>query len=132
MQMHRRTKFVGEVAKQRRSRPQGPARVSDDERRTVVILSLVEGLDRSGGIGTHRDVGDVDVLILHLHETEVLLGLDLTGSGELSDRAGRRGLRSLTAGIGVDFGIHNENLDVLTGGENMVETTVIRRRSFAS
>ena len=99
-------------------------RVSDDERGTVVVLSLVEGLDRSGGIGTHRDVGDVDVLVLHLHETEVLLGLNLTGSGELGDRAGRRGLGSLTAGVGVDFGIHDENLDVLAGGENMVETAV--------
>ena len=126
MQMHRRTKFVGEVAKQRRSRPQGPARVSDDKRGTVIVLSLVEGLDRSGGISTHRDVGDVDVLVLHLHETEVLLGLDLTGSRELGDRAGRRGLGSLTAGVGVDFGIHDENLNVLTGGENMVETNVYR------
>ena len=93
MQMHRRTKFVGEVAKQRRSRPQGPARVSDDERGTVIVLILVEGLDRSGGISTHRDIGDVDVLVLHLHETEVLLSLNLTGSGELGDRAAYATLR---------------------------------------
>ena len=32
MQMHRRAELVGEVAKQRRSRPQGPARVRDDDR----------------------------------------------------------------------------------------------------
>ena len=99
-------------------------RVGDDERGTVIVLGLVEGLDRSGGIGTHRDVGDVDVLVLHLHETEILLGLDLAGSRELGDRAGRRSLGSLTARVGVDFGVHDENLDVLAGGENMVETTV--------
>ena len=28
-------------------------------------------------VGAHRDVRDVDVLVLHLHEAEVLLGLHL-------------------------------------------------------
>ena len=91
---------------------------------TVVVLGLVEGLDRRGRIGAHRDVGDVHVLVLHLHETEVLLGLDLAGGGELGDRAGGRGLRSLTAGVGVHLGIHDENLDVAAGSEHVVQTAV--------
>ena len=99
-------------------------RVSNDERRTVIVLSLVERLDRSGRVGAHRDVGDVDVLVLHLHETEVLLGLNLAGCRELGDCTGRRGLGSLTARVGVDFGIHDENLDVLARSEDMVKTAV--------
>ena len=85
MQMHRKTKFVGEVARQRRSRPQGPARVRDDEHGAVVVLGLVERLHRRRRIRIHRHVRDVDVLVLHLHEAEVLLGLHLAGRRELRD-----------------------------------------------
>ena len=99
-------------------------RVGDDQRRTVVVLGLVKGLDRRGRVGTHRDVRDVDVLVLHLHQAEVLLGLDLARRRELRDRAGRRRLGSLAARVGVDLGVHDEDLDVLAGGENVVKTAV--------
>ena len=52
-------------------------RVGDDDRGAVVVLGLVEGLDRGGRIRAHRHVCDVDVLVLHLHQAEVLLGLHL-------------------------------------------------------
>ena len=51
----------------------------------VVVLGLVEGLDRGGRVRAHRHVRDVDVLVLHLHEAEVLLGLDLAGRRELRE-----------------------------------------------
>ena len=59
----------------------------------VVVLGLVERLHRSRRIRTHRHVRDVDVLVLHLHETEVLLGLHLAGRRELRDRAAYATLR---------------------------------------
>ena len=67
-------------------------RVRDDDRRAVVVLGLVERLHRRRRVGAHRDVRDVDVLVLHLHEAEVLLGLHLAGRRELRDRAGKSGL----------------------------------------
>ena len=99
-------------------------RVGDDERGTVVVLGLVEGLDRGGRIGAHRDVRDVDVLVLHLHEAQVLLGLHLAGRRELGDGAGGGGLGSLAAGVGIHFRVHHQDLDVLARGEHVVETAV--------
>ena len=58
---------------------------------------------------------------MHLHEAEVLLGLLLAGDGELGDRADRRGLGGLAAGVGVDLGVHDEDIDVLARGENVVK-----------
>ena len=68
-------------------------RVRDDDRRAVVVLGLVERLHGRRGVGAHRDVRDVDVLVLHLHEAEVLLGLHLAGRRELRDRAAYATLR---------------------------------------
>ena len=57
-------------------------RVRDDERGAVVVLRLVERLDGGRRIRAHRHVRDVHVLVLHLHEAEVLLRLDLAGRRE--------------------------------------------------
>ncbi len=55
----------------------------------------------------HRDVRDIDVLVLHLHEAEVLLGLHLAVRRELRDCAACAMLRLChPAGsivVGVDF-----------------------------
>ena len=82
-------------------------------------------------VGAHGDVRNIDVLVLHLHEAEVLLGLDLAARRKLRDRAGRRGLRRLPARVGVDLGVHDEDLDVLARGEDVVKPARMRRRSFA-
>ena len=99
-------------------------RVRDDDRRAVVVLGLVERLHGRRGVGAHRDVRDVDVLVLHLHEAEVLLGLHLAGRRELSDRAGRRRLGGLPARVGVHLGVHDEDLDVLARGKDVVKPAV--------
>ena len=64
------------------------------------------------------------MLVGHRHEGEVLLRFLLARSGELIDRAGLRGLRSLAAGIGVDLGIENEDIDVAFAREDMIESAV--------
>ena len=48
----------------------------------VVVLGLVERLHGRRRVRAHRHVRDVDVLVLHLHEAEVLLGLHLAGRRE--------------------------------------------------
>ena len=85
-----------------------------------------------------RDVRDVHVLVLHLHEAEVLLGLHLAARRELRDRSvyatlrqcrpcglehgsRRRRLGGLPARVGAHLGVHDEDLDVLAKGENAVK-----------
>ena len=99
-------------------------RVGDDDRRAVVVLGLVERLHGGRGVRAHRDVRHVHVLVLHLHEAEVLLGLDLAGRRELRDRADRRGLGGLAASVGVHLGGHDEDLDVLARGKDVVKPAV--------
>ena len=51
-----------------------------------------------------------------------MLPLNSTGSCELSNLADVGSLGSLTAGVGVDFGIEDEDVDVLAGSQNVVNT----------
>ena len=51
----------------------------------------------------------------------LLLGC-LASSSKLSNRAGRSGLRSLSAGVGVNFGIEDQDIDVFAGSENVVKS----------
>ena len=60
-------------------------RVGDDDRRAVVVLGLVGRLHRSRRVRAHRHIRDVHVLVLHLHEAEVLLGLHLAARRELRE-----------------------------------------------
>lgn len=46
----------------------------------------------------------------------------LAGCGEFGDSANRGGFRSLATGVGVNLGIKHEDVDVLAGGEYVVET----------
>ena len=47
-----------------------------------------------------------------------------TRGGEFSNSRGRGGLRGLTAGIGINFGIENKNVHVFAGGQHMVQAAV--------
>ena len=58
---------------------------------------------------------------LHPHEAEVLLGLHLAARRELRDHAHGHRLGGLAACVGVDLGVHDEDLDVLAKGENAVK-----------
>jgi hypothetical protein len=64
------------------------------------------------------------VLVGHRHEGEVLLRFLLARSGELIDGAGLRGLGSLAAGVGIDLGIEDEDVDVAFARDDMIESAV--------
>ena len=55
---------------------------------------------------------------------EVFLGAGLAAGGELGHRAARRGFGHLPAGVGVDFGIEHQDVDVAAGGQHVVEAAV--------
>ncbi len=98
--------------------------VGDDQRRAVETFCL---LQRFGGlvtVGLHGDLGDVDVAVAHSQQPQILLPGFLAGGRELGHRAHGRGLGLLAAGVGVDLGIHDQDVDVLAGGQDMVEAAV--------
>ena len=95
--------------------------VGEHERGAVVGLGLAERAQCLLGIGAHRDPGDVDVAVGDRLQGEVLLGHGLAGGGELGDRAERRRLRHLAAGVGVDLGVEHEHVDVAAAREDVVE-----------
>ena len=98
--------------------------VGEDDGRAVVGFRFLEGLERLVAVGTHGDGRDVDVAVAHHHQAQVLLAHAHAGVGELGDSADRGGLGGLTAGIGVDLGVHDQNVHVLAAGEDVVQATV--------
>ena len=96
--------------------------VSDDDRGAVVGFRLIHGLQQLHGIGAHGNLGDVDIAVAHGHHAQIFLLGALAGCRELGDRAGGRGLGSLTAGIGVNFGIKHKDVDVLILGDHVIQT----------
>ena len=94
--------------------------VSDDQGRTVVSFGFLDGLDGLSGVGAHSDLSNVDIAIGHGDFSEALLLHFLTGSCELCNLTDVGSLGSLTAGVGVNFGIEYEDVDVFAGSENMV------------
>ena len=47
--------------------------------------------------------------------------VDLAGGGKLRNLAEVRGLGGLAAGVGVDLGVEDEDVDVLAGGKHVVQ-----------
>jgi hypothetical protein len=64
------------------------------------------------------------VAIAHRHEGQILLGFLLARSGELIDGTGLRGLRSLAAGVGIHFGIEDEDVDIRFVGQDVIQAAV--------
>ena len=98
--------------------------VADNKGWTVVALGFLEGLDGLHWVGAKGDLGDIDVSIGHGHESEVLLGFFLTGSGELVDGTGLGGLGSLTAGVGVNLSVEDKDVDVGFVGKDVIESAI--------
>ena len=98
--------------------------VADNKGWTIVALGFLEGLDGLHWVGAKGDLSDIDVSIGHGHESEVLLGFFLTGSGELVDGTGLGGLGSLTTGVGVNLSVEDEDVDVGFVGKDVIESAI--------
>ena len=90
----------------------------------VVVLGLVERLHRRRRVRAHRHVRDVHVLVLHLHEAEVLLGLLLARS---SNQATIALNCSLSKGVLTPQPIQPV-IKVWTGGAHSVDANLIGNR----
>ena len=69
-------------------------------------------------------MSDVNVAVTHSHHAEVFLLRSLAARGEFRDRAGRSRFTCLSAGVGVNFGIYDEYVDVFALSENVIESAV--------
>ena len=104
------------------SMPVGDARaVGDDQRGTRPGIRFEQRLRRLEVVGAHRDLGDVDVAVRARDRAEVLLGRALAGRRELRHGAPRRRLGRLAAGVRVDLGVEDEDVDVATRREDLVD-----------
>ena len=94
--------------------------VADDQGRAVVGLGLGNSLDGLVGIGAHSHLGHIDVAVAHSDLGEALLLDLLAGRGELGHLADVGGLGGLAAGVGIDLGVEDEDVDVVAGGEDVI------------
>ena len=86
----------------------------------MVSFCFLNGLQGLRSVGAHGDLCDVDIAVAHSDLSQGLgLGF-LTGSCELCNLTDVGSLGSLSAGVGVNLGIEDEDVDIFTGSENMV------------
>ena len=84
----------------------------------------MNALERVLVLGAHGDAGDVNVAVSHGDQAEVFLAHRLAAGGELGHRAARRGLGHLAAGVGIDFGVEHEHVDVAPAGQDVIQAAV--------
>ncbi len=102
--------------------PMGDAgAVGDHEGDSPVGFGLGQGLDGLCGVGSHGDLAHIDVAVGHGDLTQILLARGFASSCEFGDgRPGRR-LRGLAARVRIHLGVHDEDVDVPSGSEDMVQ-----------
>ena len=83
----------------------------------------MDGLESLSRVGAHGNLRHVDVTIAHSDLGQRLLLGHLAGSGELSNLAQVRSLGGLTASVGVDLGVEDEDVDVVARSQDVVQTT---------
>ena len=94
--------------------------VSDDDGRAVVGFCFFDGFDELIRIGAESDLGNVDVSIGHEQAAQVFL-IELAAlCSELGDSTDWRSFRRLTAGIGVNFGVDEHDIDVGVHSQDVV------------
>ena len=98
--------------------------VADDQGGARIGLCLTDGVEGLCLVGTHGDLRHIDIAVLHGDFRQGLLSHLLTSGGELCHLTDVGRLRGLTASVGVDFGVEDEDVHILTRGKHMVHTTV--------
>src|SRR5699024_6423735 len=98
--------------------------VSDNQRWSRICFSFTDSFQSLSLVSTHSDLCNIYITVSSSHQTEVFLTYALTSSSELSDSTYRSSLRRLTTCVRVNFSIQNEDVNVLTGSDYMVKTTI--------
>ena len=67
---------------------------------------------------------DIDITIAHRHGSEILLLGLLAACSELCHSTFRSCLGGLSAGVGIDLGVEDEDVDILAGSKYVIESAV--------
>ena len=89
---------------------------------SLVSFSFRQSLEELVHVSAHCDLCNIYVAVGHSDFSKVLLADCLTCCRELSNLTDVGGLGSLSAGVGVNFGIEYHDVYVFTGSDNVVET----------
>ena len=90
--------------------------VGDDERRAVVRLGFLKGLDGVRVATAHSYPRDIHVTVADGLHGQILLGRLFAAGRELRHRAAGRGFGHLPAGVGIDFRVKHQEVDVAPRG----------------
>ncbi len=85
---------------------------------------LDEGLERVLVLRAHRHAGHVNVAVAHGDQAEVLLARRFAAGGEFGNRPARGGFAHLAAGVGINFGVHHQHVDVAAAGQHVIQPAV--------
>ena len=95
--------------------------VGDDERRAVVRLGFLKGLDGVRVATAHSYPRDIHVTVADGLHGQILLGRLFAAGRELRHRAAGRGFGHLPAGVGIDFRVKHQEVDVAPRAEHVVQ-----------
>ena len=98
--------------------------VCDDEGRTVIGFGLAESSQSLFRVSAHCNLCYVYIAVCHSDLSKVFLLYCLTGSSEFSYGTDRSCLGGLSACVGVNLCIEYEDVYVLSGSKNVVNTAV--------
>ena len=85
---------------------------------------LQEGIQGLCILATVSHPGHVNIFIIHGQHRQIFLAGSFTSGGKLGDGPPRRGFGRLSTGVGVDFGIQHQQVDILTSGQNMIQASI--------
>ncbi len=95
--------------------------VGQNQRGAAISLGLPEGQQSLLRVGPQRDAGHIDVAVGNRLQGQILLAHRLAGRREFGDRPERGGFRHLTAGVGVDLGVHHQDIHVAAAGQHVID-----------
>ena len=98
--------------------------IGNNERRSRVLFRFFQSTDQLIGIGTHGDLCHVYVIVSHGNTAKVFLCRGFSGIGKLCDCTDGSGFGRLSARVGINFRIHNNDIDIDSGSEDMIQSAV--------
>ena len=99
-------------------------RVRDNQGRSVEGFGFNHRFDDLRVVRAQSNLSDIDVFGRHGNHAQVFAGQRLTGNREFGGRANRGRFGLLTARVGINAGIHDQNVDILARIQDVVQTAV--------
>ena len=96
--------------------------IGDEQRGARIGCSLGDCLDGLIEVSPHGNLGHIHGSVGHGHGRQVLFRRFLAAGDKFCGRAQRGCLGSLTAGVGVNFRVQYQNIDIFPAGQYVVQT----------